>query len=152
MNRYDIRRAAERGRIRNDWLDAFCSFNFGSYRAPGREGFGALCALNEDFILPASGFGPHPHRDLEILLMPLQSSVRHEDSLGNVLDVRPDELLVMHAGRGITHSQMNASATLQDHHLQLWFQPRRRGAEPGIALRAYPAAGRAGAWQLWASG
>lgn len=149
---YEIRRGAERGRMRTDWLDARFSFAFADYAPPGREHFGALRVLNEDFIRPASGFGMHPHRDMEILLMPLRSAVQHEDSLGNRLDVQPGELLVMHAGRGIWHSQMNASPEQEDHHLQLWLLPRRQDAEPGIAWRAFAEAGREGRWQLWASG
>ena len=65
--------------------------------------------------------------------MPLQSVTAHKDSLGNRMNVCLDELLVMHAGRGIRHSQMNGSDTEPDHHLQLWFLPLQRGGEPAMA-------------------
>lgn len=152
MTAPEIRRAAERGLLRNDWLEGWCSFSFGPWQQPGRERFGALRVLNEDWMAPDSGFAPHPHDNLEILLMPLQSVTDHADSLGHRLAVQPDELLAMRAGRGIWHSQMNASATERDHHLQLWLLPRRRDAEPGLQHRRFAPAGRQDRWELWASG
>ena len=133
MSARDIRRAAERGHIQTNWLEGYCSFSFGSYQRVDRRHFGALRVLNEDWIAPASGFAMHPHENLEILLIPLQSVTAHKDSLGNRMNVCLDELLVVHTGRGIRHSQMNASDTEPDHHLQLWFLPLQRGGEPAMA-------------------
>jgi hypothetical protein len=152
MHRPEIRRAAERGLIRTDWLEGWCSFSFGPYQRRDRDRFGALRVLNEDWVAPDRGFALHPHDNLEILLMPLQSVTAHADSLGHRVDVRPDELLLMRAGRGIRHSQMNASRTERDHHLQIWLLPRRRDAEPALLHQRFAPAGRDNRWELWASG
>lgn len=144
----EIRRSATRGRFRNHWLDARFSFSFGSYRDPSRDNFGVLLALNEDVIQPGTGFDMHAHEDLEIFIMPLSGAVAHEDSIGNRATVRPGEVQKMTAGWGIRHSQMNASRTALDHHLQIWLRPRTRGLEPAIEQRGFDPSARAGAWQL----
>jgi hypothetical protein len=43
-----VRRDAERGHLRNAWLEARLSFSFGDWHSPGWSRFGRLLALNED--------------------------------------------------------------------------------------------------------
>lgn len=148
---YDVRRAASRGRMQLSWLDARFSFSFGPYRDPDRNGFGSLLALNEDVIQPGTGFEPHPHQDLEIFILPLAGAVEHRDSLGNRALVRPGDVQKMRAGGGIWHSQMNASPTELDHHLQIWLRPRTPGLRPGIDQRTFVRSERQGQWQLLVS-
>ncbi|HYD63557.1 MAG TPA: pirin family protein [Noviherbaspirillum sp.] len=130
-----------------DWLDARFSFSFGGYRDPQRNGFGPLVALNEDVIQPGTGFEMHPHKDLEIFIIPLSGVVEHRDSLGNHAFVRPGDVQKMTAGSGIWHSQMNASTTKVDHHLQVWLRPRTPGAEPAVDQRRFDIGQRIGRWQ-----
>lgn len=144
----DIRRSGTRGRFRNHWLDARFSFSFGSYRDASRDQFGVLLALNEDVVQPGTGFDMHGHEDLEIFVIPLSGAVAHEDSIGNRATVRPGEVQKMTAGTGIRHSQMNASRSAVDHHLQIWLRPRTRGLEPAVEQRSFDPSARAGAWQL----
>jgi redox-sensitive bicupin YhaK (pirin superfamily) len=148
MRALELRKAGSRGTLRSDWLDARFSFSFGDYRDPARHRFSVLRVLNEDIILPGSGFPMHPHRDMEILMIPLSGAIAHADSLGHQAVVRPDEVLLMSAGEGIRHSQMNASQQSLDHHLQLWLLPREHGTAPRIEHRRFEAAGRQGRWQL----
>jgi redox-sensitive bicupin YhaK (pirin superfamily) len=142
-----IRRADDRGRFRNHWLDARFSFSFGSYQARPLERFGPLIALNEDFVQPAQGFGMHPHQDLEIVMLPLRGSILHADSLGQTATVQPGSAQHISAGRGIEHSQMNASATEVDRHLQIWFEPKARSGTPRVEQREFDPAARRGRWQ-----
>lgn len=148
---YEIRRADTRGTMKTSWLDAKFSFSFGPYRHPERMNFDALIALNEDIIQPGTGFGMHPHQDLEIFILPLSGQVEHRDSLGNHAIVKPDQVQKMTAGRGISHSQMNASQTALDHHLQIWIAPRTKGLTPGIEQRSFDPQGQRGKWQLLVS-
>jgi redox-sensitive bicupin YhaK (pirin superfamily) len=133
----DIRRAAERGSLTTGWLQARFSFSFGAWQHPERNGFGPLIALNEDRVEPGTGFAMHPHRDLEIFLLPLSGVVEHRDDLGHHALVRPGEVQKMSAGSGIRHSQMNPSAAERDHHLQIWLRPRTRGAVPAVTSRRF---------------
>jgi quercetin 2,3-dioxygenase len=148
---YEIRRADSRGRLELDWLLARFSFSFGDYQDPQRMSFGALRVLNEDWIQPATGFDMHPHRDMEILLVPVAGRVAHADSLGNTATIGPDQVLMMRAGSGILHSQHNASDEAIDHHLQLWLEPRTPGLAPGIEIGSFERSRRQGRWQLLAS-
>jgi len=146
--RYQVRR--ERGVLEAGWLHANFSFSFGGFVHPHGDRFGPLLALNEDRVQPGTGFPMHPHRDLEILMLPLEGAIAHEDSLGHRLTVHTGQALWMRAGAGIAHSQFNASATQLDHHLQLWIKPDQRGLAPAIRLATLqpPLAGR---WQSLAA-
>ncbi|MGH8970447.1 MAG: pirin family protein, partial [Actinomycetes bacterium] len=48
---------------------------------------------------------PHPHTGLQTVTWLLEGEVRHEDSLGSRVLVRPGELSLMTAGRGISHAE-----------------------------------------------
>jgi redox-sensitive bicupin YhaK (pirin superfamily) len=50
---------------------------------------------------------PHPHIGLQTVTWPLEGAVRHRDSLGNDVVVRPGELNIMTAGHGISHSEFS---------------------------------------------
>jgi redox-sensitive bicupin YhaK (pirin superfamily) len=148
---FEIRRDAARGCFRNDWLDARFSFSFGDWHDPDWPRFGPLRAINEDRVQPGTGFAMHPHRDLEILMLPREGQIEHRDHLGGHAIVAPGELHFMRAGRGIRHSQMNPSAQAIDHHFQIWLAPRTRGLEPAVkTLRLTPP--QRGGWVVAASG
>jgi len=145
-------RADQRGRTQLGWLDSKHSFSFGGYRAADRMGFRALRVLNDDIVAPGGGFGEHPHRDMEIVTWVLDGGLAHGDSLGSDFVLRPGELQAMTAGRGITHSEFNASDTQPVHFLQIWLLPRKPGVSPRYEQRSFDPAGRRGAWQTLATG
>ncbi|KVO08352.1 hypothetical protein WJ69_21735 [Burkholderia ubonensis] len=113
--------------------------------------FGALRVLNEDWVQPATGFDMHLHANMEIFLIPLSGTMAHTDSLGNEALICPGEILMMRAGSGIYHSQINAGDKTIDHHLQVWLIPRQRGNAPSIRIKRFDMAEREGKWQLIAS-
>ena len=145
-----IRRAAERGRTRLDWLDSAHSFSFGDYLDPRHMGFRALRVLNEDRVTPGSGFGMHGHRDMEIVTCVLEGALEHRDSLGNGSVLRPGELQRMTAGTGIRHSEFNPSSSEMVHFLQVWLLPERVGLTPGYEQKVLAPAAN-GALRLAAS-
>ncbi|MFP8836227.1 pirin family protein [Hydrogenophaga sp. XSHU_21] len=139
-------RAGARGQLRTDWLDARLTLNFGPWSAPGRDRFGPLRVLNDDRVDPGAGFGMHGHRDLDILMVPLSTPIEHRDSEGRHQWVRPGEIQWMRAGRGVAHSQMNASNDRVDRHLQLWVEPDHKGLHTEVWV--HPIGPRApGRWQ-----
>jgi hypothetical protein len=146
-----VRRDAKRGRFANAWLDARFSFSFGDWHDADWQHFGPLLAINEDFVRPGRGFAMHPHRDLEILMLPRSGRIEHRDSEGGHAVVGPGDLHFMRAGRGIRHSQMNPSDRELDHHFQIWLEPRTRGLDPAVRTLRLPAHG-AGEWIVLASG
>ncbi len=75
---------------------------------------------------PGAGFDvpPHPHVGLSTVTYLLEGEAVHRDSLGNVQAIRPGELNLMTAGRGVVHSERSSDAWRARggamHGLQIW--------------------------------
>ncbi|MFP9098691.1 pirin family protein [Flavobacterium sp. RHBU_24] len=121
---------AQRGTANHGWLEANFSFSFGNFYNPDMVQFGMLRVLNDDTIAAGTGFGTHPHDNMEIVTIPLEGGLTHRDSMGNQATVRFGEVQVMSAGTGITHSEMNASPTDRAKTLQLWIFPEKQDVTP----------------------
>jgi redox-sensitive bicupin YhaK (pirin superfamily) len=140
-----VRKSADRGRTKIDWLDSRHTFSFGDYYDPAQAGFSTLRVINEDRVRPGAGFPTHGHRDMEIITYVLEGALEHKDSLGNGSIIRPGEVQRMSAGAGITHSEFNHSKTEPVHFLQIWILPAQRGIAPGYEQREIDAAKLRGA-------
>jgi redox-sensitive bicupin YhaK (pirin superfamily) len=139
------RLAGQRGHAERGWLDSWHTFSFGDYHEQKWMGYGPLRVINEDRVVPGAGFPPHSHSDMEIISYVLEGGLRHRDSTGGGSAIRPGEVQLMTAGRGISHSEMNDSNTAPVHFLQIWIVPDTRGVAPGYQQKALdPVALRAG--------
>ncbi|MCB1639080.1 MAG: pirin family protein, partial [Thiothrix sp.] len=75
---------------------------------------------------PGSGINvrPHPHINLATVSYLFEGEILHRDSLGNELSIRPGDINLMVAGRGIVHSERErpevAASEHRLHGLQLW--------------------------------
>lgn len=125
-----IRKAADRGAVNMGWLDSRHSFSFGHYHDPEHMGFSSLRVLNDDRVNAGAGFDKHGHRDMEIISYVLSGRLQHEDSTGNVKILPAGEFQLMSAGKGIYHSEFNASQTEPVHFLQIWIAPETLGQQP----------------------
>lgn len=147
---FAIRKAAERGLTRMDWLDSRHTFSFGDYYDPAHHHFRSLRVINDDRIAAGGGFGTHPHRDMEIITYVLAGQLEHLDSMGHGEVIHAGEWQAMHAGTGLLHSEFNPSATEPVHLLQIWLMPDRKGYEPGYQQKRFDSS-RPGAWRPVAS-
>jgi hypothetical protein len=130
-----VHRADDRFVTDIGWLDSRHSFNFGHHWAPEHQGHGLLLVSNDDRVAPGAGFGTHGHRDMEIVTWVLAGRLEHRDSEGNHGVLYPGLAQRMSAGRGIRHSEMNASRDEPVHFVQMWVLPDTAGVDPGYEQR-----------------
>ncbi|MBM7797597.1 redox-sensitive bicupin YhaK (pirin superfamily) [Microlunatus panaciterrae] len=87
---------------------------------------GAWCFLDhygpEDVSSsPGMQVWPHPHTGLQTVSWLFEGEIEHRDGLGSQAMVRPGELNIMTAGRGIVHSEMSLPDKPPTMHgVQLW--------------------------------
>ena len=130
MSKTILHKANTRGHANHGWLNANHSFSFANYYDPSRIQFGALRVLNDDTVAPAMGFGRHPHDNMEIVTIPLEGALEHQDSMGHKEVIQSGDIQVMSAGTGITHSEYNASKDKFVKLLQIWVFPNKQNVTP----------------------
>lgn len=112
--------------------------------SPQRRMIGAWCFL--DHAGPATfaagaglRVGPHPHIGLQTFTWMIAGEVLHRDSLGHVQVVRPGQVNLMTAGRGISHSEETLPAEQQLHAAQLWIALPSSESQREPAFEHHPA-------------
>ncbi|QCJ44332.1 pirin family protein [Bacillus sp. S3] len=111
------------------WLKSKFHFSFAEYYNPKNIHFGVLRVINDDLIEAHTGFGRHPHQNMEIISYVVNGHLTHEDSMGNSNTITRGQVQYMSAGTGVYHSEMNngeETARL----LQIWIVPDRNGHTP----------------------
>ena len=86
-------------------------------------GIGRLRGLNEDRLIPGAGFPPQEERNIEILTLVQDGTLRHADILGNEGAVPPGAWQLLSAGTCVTHRESNACDSADLHLLQFWLAP-----------------------------
>ncbi len=108
-----------------------------------RSLIGAWCFVDHygpDDVGDSGGMAvtPHPHTGLQTVSWLFSGEIEHRDSGGHHAMVRPGEVNLMSAGRGISHSEMSTPGTTTLHGAQLWvaLPDAARDAAPGFAHHA----------------
>lgn len=143
--------ANERGHANHGWLNAHHSFSFAGWYDPSKVHFGALRVLNDDIVRGGTGFGKHPHDNMEIITIILEGTLAHKDSMGHEQTIVPGEVQVMSAGSGVLHSEYNHDPHNSVNLLQTWIFPNKRNVEPRYDQRAFDEAGRKNQLQMLVS-
>ncbi len=125
-----LHKAETRGHANHGWLNSHHTFSFANYYNPERMHFGVLRVLNDDIVRGGNGFGRHPHDNMEIISIPLEGDLEHQDSMGNIAVIKNGDIQVMSAGTGITHSEKNKSLSNEVKFLQIWIFPNKKNVEP----------------------
>ncbi len=87
---------------------------------------------------------PHPHINLATVTYLFEGEILHRDSLGSLQSIRPGDINLMVAGRGIVHSERErpeiTATPHRLHGLQLWLALPEEDEEVEPAFHHYPAA------------
>lgn len=130
MSNTIIHKSNSRGKANHGWLNSFHTFSFANYHHPERMHFGVLRVLNDDTVAAGMGFGKHPHDNMEIISIPLEGELLHQDTMGNTAIIKKGDIQVMSAGTGIYHSEQNNSKNDTVKFLQIWIYPNKKNVEP----------------------
>ncbi len=146
-----IHKAESRGYADHGWLRSHHTFSFASYQNSERMNFGMLRVLNDDVVQPEMGFGTHPHRNMEIISIPISGALSHTDSIGNKRSIEVGEVQVMSAGTGLKHSEFNDSKIDAVNFLQLWIIPEIENITPYYNQKIFEALERKNKFQVLVS-
>lgn len=144
----NIIKSDSRGQANYQWLQARYSFSFAGYQDRDRMRFGALRVLNDDIIQAGTGFGEHPHDNMEIITIPLRGAISHKDSMNHEEIIGVNEVQVMSAGTGIFHSEENSSKMEAINLLQLWIFPNESNVKPVYDQKYFHPEEAQDKWQL----
>ncbi len=125
-----LHKADSRGLADHGWLNSHHTFSFANYHNPERMHFGVLRVLNDDVVSGGMGFGKHPHDNMEIISIPLEGDLVHNDSMGNAQTISNGDIQIMSAGTGIEHSEKNNNHDKPVKFLQIWVFPKKRDITP----------------------
>lgn len=122
--------AAKKRHFKNlGWLKTYWLFSFSDYYDEDNVSHGSLRVFNDDIVQPHTGFGKHPHREMEIISVVLSGEMEHKDDMGNTQTVCAGDVQRMTAGTGIMHSEWN-NANKPVAFLQIWILPDKAGLTP----------------------
>lgn len=159
----EVRRAGDRFVTRSGGIVSRHSFSFGQHYDPGNVGHGLLLVHNDDLLELGAGYATHRHVDVEILTWVVAGRLAHEDSTGHADVLAPGTIQRTSAGRGITHSERNASDDEPVRFVQMHLPPDQPAADPsyqqhrvdlqsGQLATVASGSGRPGAVRLGSSG
>lgn len=127
------------------WLKSRFHFSFAEYFNKDNMHFGVLRVMNDDLIAPHSGFGEHPHSDMEIVSYVLRGELTHQDSMGNKESLGRGAIQYMSAGTGVTHSELNEGDD-EAHLIQTWILPRAKNLAPHYGSMTFDPEQRHNTW------
>jgi len=146
-----IHKADTRGYANHGWLKSYHTFSFANYQDPNRINFGMLRVLNDDVVQPKMGFGTHPHKNMEIISIPISGALSHKDNIDNKRSIEVGEVQVMSAGTGLTHAEFNDSKTDEVNFLQIWILPEKENVTPYYNQKFFEVEGRRNKFQTLVS-
>lgn len=82
---------------------------------------------------------PHPHTGLQTVTWPIAGEIRHRDSLGSDVVLKPGELNLMTSGDGVSHSEFSVGdPDAPMHGIQLWVALPSGALEEAAGFEHHP--------------
>ena len=147
----EIHENEERWYFNQKWIKSYFSFSYADYHNHKRPWFGKLLVLNEDHVQPGEGFPARPHKDMEIISIPLEWELFHKDSLWNDTIVKKSSVQSISTGKWISHSEFNGSQEEELKVLHIWIESENHSGEPVYEQKKYLKKDRQNVWQILAS-
>lgn len=119
-----LKPGASRMHKKDAWKESWYAF------VPYQTNFGELCGFADDIVDAGQGFGMHPHQNMEITTIMISGSQAHKDNTGSEGIINANSVQTMSAGKGIMHSEFNASPTESFHSYQIWVYPKIQDVKP----------------------
>lgn len=132
-------------RADHGWLKSRFHFSFAEYMNPDNIHYGPLRVMNDDLIRGNSGFGAHPHHDMEIITYIIRGELTHQDSMGHRESLGRGAIQYMSAGTGVTHSETNEGKD-EVHLIQTWILPALKGLIPQYGSKRFDKEERHNRW------
>ncbi|MBI4201682.1 MAG: pirin family protein [Chloroflexi bacterium] len=130
-----VRKKADLFYIDGEWFQGYWHFSFDQYHDPLNMNFGALRVFNVDTLVPGGVWPMHPHRDNEVVTYCAGGVFQHGDNLGNSGLLHVGDVQHTTVGRGMWHTEVNASQTEPMTFVQMWFVPEVRGLPPSVEVK-----------------
>lgn len=135
-------------RHRRDVWKTFCPDEVGD---PFSRGFATLQSFSESRIPPGRRILQHPHHGTEMITYIREGALEYASSLGRAGTIQAGEFQRMTAGRGIHHSEANASQSGWTHIFRISLRPPHLELEPDHEEKRFTVAERRGRLCLIAS-
>jgi redox-sensitive bicupin YhaK (pirin superfamily) len=127
-------RAGARLRTETSWLDSRHCFSYGRHYEPDNTHHGLLLVCNDDRLRGSTGFGEHPHEEMEIVSWMVEGELEHRDEHGSADVIRPGLVRRLSAGRGVRHTEMNPAGWAPARHIEMWVPPDTARLEPTVEV------------------
>jgi redox-sensitive bicupin YhaK (pirin superfamily) len=139
-----LRRSLERHHDRSRKLETWLTFDARDLAARLSDGLGNIEILKECRLAPGAGVPRASEHDVVILTYVREGALAYENSLGSSGVLQAGEFQRVTTGRGLHHSQTNASRTDFAHFFQIWLRPPEVDLDPGHDQKRFTAAQRRG--------
>lgn len=147
----EIHENEERWYFNQKWIKSYFSFSYADYHNHKRPWFGKLLVLNEDHVQPGEWFPARPHKDMEIISIPLEWELHHKDSLWNDNIVKKSWVQSISTWSWVSHSEFNGHDKEVLKVLHIWIESENHSWEPIYEHKKYLKKDRMNAWQVLAS-
>ncbi|AQG80251.1 hypothetical protein [Spirosoma montaniterrae] len=128
--------AEQRGASQTPDLHSYHTFNFGPYRAEGREPFGALCLLNDDILQAGASLSLGVDEPTSVVLLPITGGLEYRTEQTTDF-LEPGQSVVLSLGAGMAYTVGNPYETEFINFLQIWLIHGETAFAPAVNVSTF---------------